>query len=148
MDIQVSSNFERLLYELLGRDAKSTAAQMSAFRTTGRMPIPDEAWRRATQHFSGFALDDAGTLAEILRVDHAGELAAVQIYRGQRAVLGAARGHGLAVFQPAVIAPQIVPLVGAASPLVRDDGRRGGRPYFGASVTKVVWKTILPSRKT
>lgn len=32
-------------------------------------------------------------LAEILRVDHAGEMAAVQIYRGQRAVLGAARGH-------------------------------------------------------
>ncbi|MFN9712148.1 MAG: demethoxyubiquinone hydroxylase family protein [Alphaproteobacteria bacterium] len=29
-------------------------------------------------------------LAEILRVDHAGELAAVQIYRGQRAVLGSA----------------------------------------------------------
>ena len=27
-------------------------------------------------------------LAEILRVDHAGELAAVQIYRGQRAVMG------------------------------------------------------------
>ena len=27
-------------------------------------------------------------LAEILRVDHAGELAAVQIYRGQKAVLG------------------------------------------------------------
>jgi 3-demethoxyubiquinol 3-hydroxylase len=32
-------------------------------------------------------------LAEILRVDHAGELGAVQIYRGQRAVLGAAAGH-------------------------------------------------------
>ena len=29
-------------------------------------------------------------LAEMLRVDHAGELAAVHIYRGQRAVLGAA----------------------------------------------------------
>ena len=28
-------------------------------------------------------------MAEILRVDHAGELAAVQIYRGQRAVMGA-----------------------------------------------------------
>ena len=36
----------------------------------------------------------AARMAEILRVDHAGELAAVQIYRGQRAVLGAARGHG------------------------------------------------------
>lgn len=33
-------------------------------------------------------------LAEILRVDHAGELAAVQIYRGQKAVLGATPGHG------------------------------------------------------
>lgn len=32
-------------------------------------------------------------LAEILRVDHAGELAAVQIYRGQRAVLQRARGQ-------------------------------------------------------
>lgn len=33
-------------------------------------------------------------LAEILRVDHAGELGAVHIYRGQRAVFGAARGKG------------------------------------------------------
>jgi 3-demethoxyubiquinol 3-hydroxylase len=32
-------------------------------------------------------------LAEILRVDHAGELGAVHIYRGQRAVLGRASGH-------------------------------------------------------
>ncbi|HEY3695772.1 MAG TPA: demethoxyubiquinone hydroxylase family protein [Phenylobacterium sp.] len=35
----------------------------------------------------------AARLAEILRVDHAGELGAVAIYRGQRAVLGEARGH-------------------------------------------------------
>ena len=32
-------------------------------------------------------------LAEILRVDHAGELGAVHIYRGQRAVLGGSKGH-------------------------------------------------------
>ncbi|HEY9217752.1 MAG TPA: demethoxyubiquinone hydroxylase family protein, partial [Phenylobacterium sp.] len=32
-------------------------------------------------------------MAEILRVDHAGELGAVHIYRGQRAVLGAAPGR-------------------------------------------------------
>jgi ubiquinone biosynthesis monooxygenase Coq7 len=35
----------------------------------------------------------AARLAEILRVDHAGELAAVAIYRGQRTVLGASAGH-------------------------------------------------------
>lgn len=71
MDIQVSSNFERLLFELLGRDASATAAQMQAFRATGRMPIPDAAWKRATQHFAGFALDDAGTLAEIAHLHSA-----------------------------------------------------------------------------
>ena len=32
-------------------------------------------------------------MAEILRVDHAGELGAVHIYRGQRAVLDAAKGR-------------------------------------------------------
>jgi ubiquinone biosynthesis monooxygenase Coq7 len=36
----------------------------------------------------------AARLGEILRVDHAGELGAVSIYRGQRAVLGEAPGHG------------------------------------------------------
>ncbi len=65
MDIQVSSNFERLLFELLGRDAAATAEAMTRFRAEGRMPVPDAAWRRATEIFSGFTLDDAGTLAEI-----------------------------------------------------------------------------------
>lgn len=36
----------------------------------------------------------AARMAEILRVDHAGELGAVHIYRGQRAVLGGAAGRG------------------------------------------------------
>lgn len=35
----------------------------------------------------------ATRLARMLRVDHAGELGAVHIYRGQRAVLAAAPGH-------------------------------------------------------
>ena len=35
----------------------------------------------------------AARLAEILRVDHAGELGAVAIYRGQRAVFDKASGH-------------------------------------------------------
>lgn len=43
-------------------------------------PIPPRPGRGAS----------AARLAEILRVDHAGELAAVQIYRGQRAVMAAA----------------------------------------------------------
>jgi threonine synthase len=65
MDIQVSSNFERLLFELLGRDAACTADTIRTFRATGRMPVPDAAWHHATQDFAGFALDDPGTLRVI-----------------------------------------------------------------------------------
>ena len=76
MDIQVSSNFERLLFELLDRDPAATEAQMLRFRTEGRMPVPDAAWRKATALFRGFALDDDGTVAEIRRLrDDAGYLA-------------------------------------------------------------------------
>ena len=41
----------------------------------------------------------AARLGEILRVDHAGELAAVYIYRGQRAVLNAAPGKDRIAWQ-------------------------------------------------
>ena len=65
MDIQVSSNFERLLFEILGRDPAATARTMAEFRTTGRMAVPDAAWQQAKSVFQGFRLDDAGTLAAI-----------------------------------------------------------------------------------
>ena len=68
MDIQVSSNFERLLFEMLDRDPRATAAAMTNFRATGRMIVPDPAWRRATALFHGYALDDAGTEAEMRRL--------------------------------------------------------------------------------
>ncbi|MDO9710217.1 threonine synthase [Paracraurococcus lichenis] len=68
MDIQVSSNFERLLFELVGRDPEVTAEIMRRFRAEGRMPVPDAAWTRATALFHGFALSDEGTLEEIRRL--------------------------------------------------------------------------------
>ncbi len=75
MDIQVSSNFERLLFELLDRDPHATAATMQAFRRTGRMAVPDAAWHRARTLMHGFRLDDAGTGAEIRRLHAQGYLA-------------------------------------------------------------------------
>ena len=65
MDIQVSSNFERLLFELLDRDGAATANAMQAFRATGTMPVPDAAWQRASAQMQGFRLDDAATLTAI-----------------------------------------------------------------------------------
>jgi len=68
MDIQVSSNFERLLFELMHRDAAATARAMAEFRTSGRMPVPPSAWQEARALFHPFQLDDPGTLAEIRRL--------------------------------------------------------------------------------
>jgi threonine synthase len=76
MDIQVSSNFERLLFELMDRDAAATAALMRDFRATGRMPVPDAAWRKATALFQGLALSDAETASAIRQIyDTTGYLA-------------------------------------------------------------------------
>ena len=76
MDIGVSSNFERLLFELLNRDAGATASIMADFAATGRMDVPESAWRHATELFTGYTLDDAGTTAAIRSLwDKSGYLA-------------------------------------------------------------------------
>jgi threonine synthase len=65
MDIGVSSNFERLLFEFLGRDAGHTARVMADFRSTGRMDVPERVWRAIRRDFTGFTLSDEATLAQI-----------------------------------------------------------------------------------
>ena len=65
MDIQVASNFERLLFELKDRNGAAVAAAMRAFRQAGTLPVDEQAWRRAGGLFAGHCVDDKGTLAEI-----------------------------------------------------------------------------------
>ena len=69
MDIQVSSNFERLLFEMNGRDGGLTAEQLARFRATGALHIePDQRAEFITGSFRAARCDDAGTLAEVGRV--------------------------------------------------------------------------------
>jgi threonine synthase len=65
MDIQVASNFERLLFELKGRNGAAVAQTIAAFRRDGALPADDQAWRAAGELFAGQRVDDDGTLAEI-----------------------------------------------------------------------------------
>lgn len=65
MDIQVSSNFERLLFELLGRDGIETARVMDDFARTGNFVLPEAVMVEARSLFSAYRIDDAGTIAEI-----------------------------------------------------------------------------------
>jgi threonine synthase len=71
MDIQVSSNFERLLFELLDRDPDATRETMLGFRRSGRMAVSEPIWHRARGLLHGFRLDDPGTEAEIRRLQAA-----------------------------------------------------------------------------
>ena len=123
MDIQVSSNFERLLFELLDRDGEATAAAMRGFRETGRMAVPEPAWQRARALFSGFRLDDAGTEAEIGRLYRAsGYLADPHTAIGVAAARALPVGDGvpvvaMATAHPAKFPEAILRATGVAPPV-------------------------------
>ncbi len=69
MDIQVASNFERLLFEINGRDGGMTAEQLKRFRATGKLMIEtDQRAEFVTGSFRAASCDDEATLAEIGRV--------------------------------------------------------------------------------
>jgi threonine synthase len=68
MDIQVSSNFERLLFEMNGRDGGATAEQLQQFRATGRLSVePDQRAEFLDGVFQAARLDDNETLEVIAR---------------------------------------------------------------------------------
>jgi threonine synthase len=75
MDIQVSSNFERLLYELWGRDGKATAALMKAFRAEGRAALPAARLKALRAAFVAGRCSDQETLDTIRGVhERTGEI--------------------------------------------------------------------------
>jgi threonine synthase len=62
MDIQISSNLERLLFDLFRRNGKKLAAAMTDFRKTGKFAAPSSSWSAVKRLFSAYKLDDPGTL--------------------------------------------------------------------------------------
>ncbi len=68
MDIQVSSNFERLLWEAGDRDGSAVAELLTTFRSEGRAEVPAAWMERIGAEFDFGRLDDEGTIAEIARV--------------------------------------------------------------------------------
>ncbi len=66
MDIQVSSNFERLLFDLGGRDGAATAAAMGNFEATRTMAIPAMQRDAAATIFDSARID-ADAMAQAMR---------------------------------------------------------------------------------
>jgi len=65
MDIQVSSNFERLLFEAGGRDAGAVRRLMEQLRQSGRFVLPDVMLAAIREAFDAGRADETETAAEI-----------------------------------------------------------------------------------
>ena len=65
MDIQVSSNFERLLFELTGCNGAAVGEAMRLFRQSGSLPQNNNEWRKARGLFSAHKVDDTQTMQTI-----------------------------------------------------------------------------------
>lgn len=75
MDIQVASNFERILFEAFDRDGDHVARLYQNLAQSGGFDIPPTALARLQADFSAIAVDDPHTL-EVMRDEwaHEGEL--------------------------------------------------------------------------
>ncbi len=65
MDIQISSNFERLLFDLYDRDGAELAGVMESFRKHGTVNFGVARWQKMRDLFSGHRMDDAETKRQI-----------------------------------------------------------------------------------
>jgi threonine synthase len=67
MDIQVSSNFERLLFDAVGRDATGIRGLMASLDQSGAFDIPPAALEKIREEFAAGTASEAETAGEIAR---------------------------------------------------------------------------------
>ena len=123
MDIQVSSNVERLLFDLLGRDGAALAGLMTRFRDAGTFTLDADALAQARAVFDAARVDDDQTMATIAETHAAtGELIdphsaiavrAAQVRRGDPRVPMVA----LATAHPAKFPDAVRAATGVTAPL-------------------------------
>jgi threonine synthase len=75
MDIQIASNFERLYFEVVQRDALETSRAMRAFAETGAIDLPPSALTQIRDLFIGAGVGEAETSRAIVStLNETGEL--------------------------------------------------------------------------
>lgn len=65
MDIEISSNFERLLFEAAGRDAAAVRRMMDSLKQSGGFAVPDMALQAIRRDFAAATTDEDATRATI-----------------------------------------------------------------------------------
>ncbi|NMA97765.1 MAG: threonine synthase [Phyllobacteriaceae bacterium] len=72
MDIQISSNFERLLFESAGRDAGAVTRMMAGLKQSGGFELPENSIANIRRDFLAGTTDEAGTRETIATTHKAG----------------------------------------------------------------------------
>ena len=86
MDIMVSSNFERLLFDMHNRDGKAMAELMTRFQNEGTISVSDTTWQQIKTLFNSCRTDDQQTCETIKQLnDQTGYLADPHTATGIRA---------------------------------------------------------------
>jgi len=67
MDIQISSNFERYLYDLAGNSSKELRLWMDEFEQSGKLKVESNMHQKAQQDFASARADDEEVLSVIRR---------------------------------------------------------------------------------
>ena len=65
MDIMISSNFERMMFDLHGRDGESIRRLMNELKESGKLQLSDEALGKAREIFTSYRLTDNEMLETI-----------------------------------------------------------------------------------
>ena len=126
MDIQVSSNFERLLHDLADCDGAAIADQMAGFESTRAMRLTNAQSQGASALFHSIAVDEGGMAAAMARAhDGAGQVldphtaighAAATALKGEAPMVTLATAHPAkfvdAVERAVGVRPALPPRVG------------------------------------
>ncbi len=122
MDIAVASNFERLLFDLCGRDGAAVADWMAHFQRDGSIDVPSGMLARAKESFASAAIDDeemCQTLAEVWRTQAylLDPHSAIALAAGRRQRIDGLPLVSLATAHPGKFSEALERAIGEAPPL-------------------------------
>lgn len=144
MDIQISSNLERLLFELFGRDGERVADLMAEFRETGTVSVEPSYLTALSETWTGQRVDDAGPAGVL---DTIGSVAAADSY-----VLDPHTAVGVAAARRVVSPGTPMVCLGTAHPAKFPDAvekATGARPELPARLGDLFGRTeqfdVLPN---
>jgi threonine synthase len=133
MDIQSASNFERLYFESVGREATETARAFEAFGKTGAIELPPQAYAAMRQLFRGLAIgEDETARTMVATLNESGELidphTAVGVAAAERARDVKAPLVILSTAHPAKFPDDVARITGVTPDLPRSVAAIAARP--------------------